>query len=884
MFGALTFWVAAGVVGSSPAYAQTQTEIVLGEHQWGDETSAHYTYLGKGYGDIQPGYPLFGQFFTAGVSGEVNKACVKVQSDTGYLQSGIYVSIYDLSTYQETFVYVPEETLWSDLGWREASFAGSGVTLVAGQTYVLFVESYGLQEYYRIYYSVSDDANDYYPGHAMIAYYYDPYSLWYYDGGFADMDFATYLEVEVTPPPPPPPCGPDSGDLCINAIDQAQMGTIDDWPAPLGQSDLDFQVYSYEQTFTPQMTGYLFDVHLHYSIDLNYFPLQSDIRVSVRDLTSGEVLGSVEVTDAKFWLGGSTTSNTVFFYPDVLIPIYAADPNDPAPKYSIVVEAIDPTDHYLLYYDWDATDDPYPGGKMRKNVGGTWSDYYPEYDTERTGYADMAFWTVMRVAYEPPPPPPPPICLATGTDPDIDGYLEVCGDRYGAVAAAGHGVGLGDRYNPPGDIYGPDSPTWASEVFFFQPESDSRAVLSVDGVDGYFPEDDSVVIEVTSVTDPIDTDGDEVVDQYSTQFTLSSGNDAFEMLVFDLTQSVVKVAPGISSYVREYTVTYPTDTDTGGDPTLPVDFFLVLHADVDSPWVAGYDDNVGTRTNSFPWLDRSVYVGDYAGNLPVVETTLTLSSPDADAYYAIKHGFTLPDSTISMQGGTSRQIWDNNGVLVDFLNYIPTVGYDLDGDSGSHPGDCDDPCDAAIGLQVPVSLDPGDVTTVSFTLTYGEILPVADTDGDGLTDGDEVYVYSTSPLDDDTDGDGFLDGDEVAAGTDPTVFDLEIDIKPGGDPNCFNLDGHGVIPIAILGSAFLDVTDIDFETVLFEGMAVKAVGRANRLLYSFEDVNGDGYLDAVVQIEDMDAVLTLGTAAGKLTGLLVNERAFQGTDEICIVP
>ena len=42
-----------------------------------------------------------------------------------------------------------------------------------------------------------------------------------------------------------------------------------------------------------------------------------------------------------------------------------------------------------------------------------------------------------------------------------------------------------------------------------------------------------------------------------------------------------------------------------------------------------------------------------------------------------------------------------------------------------------------------------------------------DSDGDGLTDGEEVLTHGTLPLDADTDGDGFSDGVEVAAGTDP---------------------------------------------------------------------------------------------------------------------
>jgi outer membrane protein OmpA-like peptidoglycan-associated protein len=42
-----------------------------------------------------------------------------------------------------------------------------------------------------------------------------------------------------------------------------------------------------------------------------------------------------------------------------------------------------------------------------------------------------------------------------------------------------------------------------------------------------------------------------------------------------------------------------------------------------------------------------------------------------------------------------------------------------------------------------------------------------DTDGDGLTDGDEVKKYHTDPLKADTDGGGVNDGEEVRRGTNP---------------------------------------------------------------------------------------------------------------------
>ena len=46
-------------------------------------------------------------------------------------------------------------------------------------------------------------------------------------------------------------------------------------------------------------------------------------------------------------------------------------------------------------------------------------------------------------------------------------------------------------------------------------------------------------------------------------------------------------------------------------------------------------------------------------------------------------------------------------------------------------------------------------------------LRTKDSDGDGLTDYDEINIYKTSPYLEDTDGDGISDGEEVRRGTDP---------------------------------------------------------------------------------------------------------------------
>jgi hypothetical protein len=52
---------------------------------------------------------------------------------------------------------------------------------------------------------------------------------------------------------------------------------------------------------------------------------------------------------------------------------------------------------------------------------------------------------------------------------------------------------------------------------------------------------------------------------------------------------------------------------------------------------------------------------------------------------------------------------------------------------------------------------------------------VADSDYDGLIDGDEVNTYLTDPLDEDTDDDTLDDGDEIALGLNPLVVDSNND-------------------------------------------------------------------------------------------------------------
>ncbi|KKL57433.1 hypothetical protein LCGC14_2235450, partial [marine sediment metagenome] len=92
------------------------------------------------------------------------------------------------------------------------------------------------------------------------------------------------------------------------------------------------------------------------------------------------------------------------------------------------------------------------------------------------------------------------------------------------------------------------------------------------------------------------------------------------------------------------------------------------------------------------------------------------------------------------------------------------------------------------GVEIALN-DSENAFITGYTDSYGEgnadaflLKYVFDTDGDGLSDGDEVNTYLTDPNESDTDGDGLSDGDEVNTyGTDPNDSDTDGDDLTDGD-------------------------------------------------------------------------------------------------------
>lgn len=136
-----------------------------------------------------------------------------------------------------------------------------------------------------------------------------------------------------------------------------------------------------------------------------------------------------------------------------------------------------------------------------------------------------------------------------------------------------------------------------------------------------------------------------------------------------------------------------------------------------------------------------------------------------------------------------------------------------------------------------------------------EELQQRDSDGDGVNDYDEIYVYETSPLEPDTDEDGLNDYDEIFEyGTDPLVADSDEDgLSDGDEVNVYNTDplnpdsdGDGLSDGEEINMYETDPTSTDTDgDGLSDGDEVNTYGTDP----ISNDSDGDGFSDGL-EIEE----------------------------------
>lgn len=126
---------------------------------------------------------------------------------------------------------------------------------------------------------------------------------------------------------------------------------------------------------------------------------------------------------------------------------------------------------------------------------------------------------------------------------------------------------------------------------------------------------------------------------------------------------------------------------------------------------------------------------------------------------------------------------------------------------------------------------------------------------------------------------------------DTETIDLElavqIDVRPGGNPNTINMYSNGKVPVAVLSDEIFDATLVLPETVEFAGASVALCGK-DRYMAHASDVDGDGYDDMVFHFRTKDLQLDSGVteAALTLTGQLMiqdNLITISGADTVYIL-
>jgi hypothetical protein len=107
------------------------------------------------------------------------------------------------------------------------------------------------------------------------------------------------------------------------------------------------------------------------------------------------------------------------------------------------------------------------------------------------------------------------------------------------------------------------------------------------------------------------------------------------------------------------------------------------------------------------------------------------------------------------------------------------------------------------------------------------------------------------------------------------VQSVDIDIKPGNDPNGINPKNRGVIPVAVLGSMNFDATQVDSSTVTFGPDEASPVHDGH-----VEDVNGDFFDDMVFHFSAQETGIACGDADAALTGETFGGDSIAGIDAV----
>lgn len=119
-------------------------------------------------------------------------------------------------------------------------------------------------------------------------------------------------------------------------------------------------------------------------------------------------------------------------------------------------------------------------------------------------------------------------------------------------------------------------------------------------------------------------------------------------------------------------------------------------------------------------------------------------------------------------------------------------------------------------------------------------------------------------------------------GGDPSLS-MKIDIKPDTEINTINTSAARVIPVAILGSATLDVVSINPRTIRLEGVGVLLVGKSDQSLCKQVDIDSDGHLDLLCDVRTTGFRVNPGSYTIRLKAETYDKAVLRGEDQLRVI-
>ncbi len=303
---------------------------------------------------------------------------------------------------------------------------------------------------------------------------------------------------------------------------------------------------------------------------------------------------------------------------------------------------------------------------------------------------------------------------------------------------------------------------------------------------------------------------------------------------------------------------------------------------------------------------------NYGGPLEITNSTLTANRADADGdgwgqggglYNSSSSSFPDPALNNTLLAGNMRGAAGSDNPDDIYGTVDPDSSHNLIGDAVTAGGLTHGANGNIVGnegeetIDIATVLDPNLAYNGGPTLTHALVagsLALNAGDNTKAVDGDgNPLVYDQRG--EIKEGEGFdriVDGTVDIGAFEVQPLSVQIDVKPGSDPNSINLASNGLIAVAIFTTDDFDASQVDASTVVFAGAsAVHSV---------LEDVDGDGDLDMVLhfQVQDTDladiyaqllaedinedGILDSNrqTAAVSLTGQTAADECFEGFDDV----